>query len=277
MQGGKHRFLSFSLGLALAFMPMLSSARAAESLHGYEKEAGYCYVQLGQYPQRVLTGNAKVDGGASEEKAWTWSNHQLKADDAYETITDPILWRVLSVEEDTAYLCSEYVLFAHPLHVDYTAYKQLGKDFGQTDLCAYLNTTFASQAFTEAERTMLQDTKTFGKVFLLDAADVKNKAYGLGNGKPLKAWATEYAIRVTHAFVYGVASGCHSPYWVRNQSSTDARHGRCTKTDGSLGHIIADRDNEGVRPAVYLLADSYTIAGGAGTREDPYRLMPKEE
>ena len=64
--------------------------------------------------------------------------------------------------------------------------------------------------------------------------------------------------------------GSHSPYWVRNQSTSDGRHARCTKDGGQLGHIEVGRENEGVRPAAYLLLDRCRIAGGAGTMEDPY-------
>jgi hypothetical protein len=34
------------------------------------------------------------------------------------------------------------------------------------------------------------------------------------------------------------------------------------------------RDNEGVRPAVYLAAGSYVIVSGSGTMEDPYEIAP---
>ena len=57
------------------------------------------------------------------------------------------------------------------------------------------------------------------------------------------------------------------------QSTTDPRHGRCTKEKGTLGHLICDRLNEGVRPAVYLADGTWTIAGGEGTKEAPYQIV----
>ena len=69
--------------------------------------------------------------------------------------------------------------------------------------------------------------------------------------------------------------GSHGAYWVRDPSTSDARHARCTKHDGSLGHIIADRANEGVRPAVYLASGTWDIAGGSGAKDDPYQLIKK--
>ncbi len=61
---------------------------------------------------------------------------------------------------------------------------------------------------------------------------------------------------------------------MRNQSTSDGRHARCTKDGGQLGHIEVGRENEGVRPAVYLDLSSVRIAGGFGTMDDPFTLIP---
>ena len=230
----------------LALLLALSTGLAcAQELRGYSKDEGYVYVNLGQYPQ-------KADG----------------------TVL-PLLWRVLTADEEKAYLCSEYILFAMPLHVNYTEYKTIGPDFGKTDLSHYLNGEFADDAFTEEERSLLMDYETYGKVFLMDSSELKDREIGLGVGEPLKAWGTEYAIQVTGLFVYRPKYGSHSPYWTRNQSTTDARHARCTKDEGEVGHIISDRENEGVRPACYLDLSLTEIVSGSGTMDDPFILGKK--
>ncbi len=238
---------------------LLGAAAAAEDLRGYEKENGYVYVTLGRYPQTR-------EGGVL-----------------------PILWRVLTVDGEKAYLCSEYVLFARPMHPDLREYRdRLKGDFAQTELCHYLNTDFAQAAFTEEELAMLLPCGNYGRVFLLDASDVTNKAIGMGKetnmkreGPGLRAWGTEWAIHNNgvqkekqRLYVFQKKYGSHSPYWVRNQSTTDGRHARCTKDGGQLGHIEVGRENEGVRPAVYLALDRYAVAGGSGTMEDPFVLVP---
>ena len=241
------------LCLLLAALLLTASALAEGELRGYTAADGYVYVALGRYPQTA-------EGGV-----------------------EPILWRVLTVDGEKAYLCSEYVLFARPMHPDYTAYKTLGKDFGQTELCGYLNTVFSDEAFTEAELALLIPLETYGKVFLLDKEDLKDKSIGMGtdNGAirngyiGLRAWGTEYAI-ANGLYRFQNKYGGHSPYWTRNQSTTDARHALCTKDGGQLGHIVADRDNEGVRPAVYLDLSRTIIGGGSGTLEDPYTLTLPE-
>lgn len=254
---------------------LLAAAACGEgALRGYEKENGYVYVTLGRYPQ-------SIDGGDPEEdnNTWKWASTKIADPSSVTVHTDPLLWRVLTVDEEKAYLCSEYVLFAMPMHTNVNEYKTIGGDFGQTDLSRYLNGTFAAEAFTPEELAMLLPCETYGKVFLLDAEDVKNKGIGMGRElkKGLKAWATEYAVRITGAYVFKIQYGAHSAYWVRNQSTTDRRHARCTKDGGQLGHIISDRENEGVRPAVYLSLDAFEIRGGTGTKTDPYVLGPKGE
>lgn len=264
------------LAAVLSLLAVFSCAAADDRLRGYEN-GKYVYVTLGQYPQHVDTGSGKVDGGSPREKSWTWSRHPVKAGEPVEIITEPILWRVLRADEEKADLCSEYVLLASGLHADIRGYRTVGKDFGQTDLSRYLNTVFAADAFTGAELDMLLPQGTFGKVFLLDAPDVKDKSLGMGNGEGMKAWGTEYAIRVTGLFVYQNGNGSHSPYWVMSQSTSDARHGRCTKAGGTLGHIVCDRENEGVRPAVCLDLNACAIVGGSGTMTDPYQLAASKE
>ena len=101
---------------------MVSCALADVALRGYDAKSGYVYVTLGQCPQ-------DADGGV-----------------------EPIIWRVLSVEDGRAYLLSEYVLEARPIHSDYQEYanKPTNKkkpgfngDFTQTEMSRYLCGDFA--------------------------------------------------------------------------------------------------------------------------------------
>ena len=68
-----------------ALLPVLASGEEG-LLRGYSREEGYVYLTLGEYPQTE-------DGGV-----------------------EPILWRVLETDGEKAYLLSEYILFARPMH-----------------------------------------------------------------------------------------------------------------------------------------------------------------
>ena len=277
-----------------------TAAGAGAELRGYSKEEGYVYLTLGKYPQAA-------DGGIL-----------------------PILWRVLTVDGEKAYLLSEYILFARPMHItrrevesnklkaDYSRvdYRdELKGDFAKTELCEYLNGTFASAAFTQDEMDMLLPCEDFGKVFLVTRDDMKNKDIGLGSTNPgttsekkilanpgVRAWGTEWAIRnngvpeseypnpeekvyglagehvtvqETRLYVFQKRFGACSPWWARTQSTTDKRQAVATKDGGQIGRLEVARDNIGVRPALYLALDRYDIAGGDGTRENPWVIVPR--
>jgi len=174
--------------LLLALLSGLGNSGAESALRGYSREEGYVYVSLGQY---MMTKDGDMG---------------------------PIVWRVLETDEEKAYLLSEYILFARPMHItgrsleekaeqlrgqgadeakilksvskvkaDYSRndYRdELKGDFAQTELCGYLNGTFAETAFTEEQMGMLLPCEDYGKIFLIPIEDMKNKAFGLGSTNP---------------------------------------------------------------------------------------------
>jgi len=264
---------------------MMSTAAGESALRGYNKEDGYVYLRLGQYPQTE-------DGGI-----------------------EPILWRVLTVDDEKAYLLSEYILFARAMHTSRKEYEKFGGDFAQTELCHYLNTTFAEQAFTEEDLSMLLECEDFGKVFLVTRDEMKDKKIGLsttleGSTNPKKieanpgvrAWGTEWAIKnngypvseypdpkakIRNAtdtanitvgekrlYVFMAKFGACSPWWGRSAAKSHADQCVCTKDGGQIGRIEVGRDNEGVRPALYLAEGSYQIVSGSGTKDDPFEIAP---
>lgn len=243
-------------------------ATADFSLRGYEREAGYQYVALGSFPQQA-------DG-----------------------TQEPILWRVLSVEEGEAYLLSEYILFNNRVHPDDRAYIEFGGAFNQTEMFALLNgpfegepvsleeqeklkskwrigrvhiaeICFKDEAFTADEQAMLVSDEELGMVFLPTADDLKNADYGFTTSKSRKAFGTPYAIE--HGlFKYGNGS---SPYWTRTQSISYSYATRCTKVDGDIGYIRCVVMNEGCRPAVRLKLGEAVPTGGTGTMDDPFTFV----
>ena len=177
---GNYAGLGRRLLLLLTGLVLIAASAAGEgALRGYTREDGYVYLQLGQYPQTA-------DGG-----------------------TEPILWRVLTADDEKAYLLSEYILFARALHNNRNEYVKFKGDFAQTELCQYLNTVFAADAFTEEELSLLLPCENYGKVFLITREDMKNKEIGLGawtskkdptlkqieENPAVRAWGTEWAIK----------------------------------------------------------------------------------
>ncbi len=227
------------------------TAQSAPALRSYDKNEGYTYLTIGTFPQTA------------------------------EGERQPILWRVLSVEEETqrALILSEYVLSARPLHGDPQEYANkptnkskpgLDGDYTQTDMAQYLNGKFTAN-FSSEEAAQIVPDEEWGMFFLLSADDLKNADYGFTSNESRKAWATEYA-KANGVYVYGSSQGAHSPYWARTQSISNIQGARCTKFDGQLGYISVSTDNEGMRPACWLDLNAVVIQSGSGTMEDPYVL-----
>ena len=287
------RCLVPALILAVLTLACAAHAEGTEVLKPYSEENGYTYVSFGRYYQ-------SIDGGSPDEDVNTWNWRKLYRDwevatrkelklkvhdpiDPYDPgplDPDPILWRILSVEEDRIYAMSEYVLFASPVHPSMKEYRdELHGDFGQTLICAKLNGEFADTAFTDAEKEALLPFGAYGRVSLPAAADLSSQDMGFSKKKPQtrKAKATEFAIRSTGAIVYRIAVGNHTPYWTREQSEQDGRHARATKQTGAVGHLHCDAADVGARPVVYLNPDRIRITGGSGTKEDPWLLSAVEQ
>ena len=269
------------LVLLMAFLLMAACACGEEVLRGYDAEAGYVYVTFGRYYQ-------SIDGGIPDDGKQTWEWHQISMKelkeakksgvpfDPGELEKDPVLWRVLSVDGEDALLMSEYVLFASVLHPRLKEYEKIGTDFSQTELSEKLNGPFTEETFSAAEQEALIPYENLGKVFLADKDTLKNKEYGFVSNKARKAWATEYAIRITGQYQYQPKNGNHSPYWTRTQTVKAKKQAFSTKMDGSIGSLSVTGDDMGVRPMVLLDTQKVTITGGSGTKEDPYRLEAAE-
>ena len=239
--------------LLLALM-CLSAAAFAEDLRGWSKADGYVYLTLGEFPQ--------TEGGYVE----------------------PILWRVLSVDAQKAYILSEYVLEARRIHGDYNEYanKPTHKkipgfegDYTQTEMAQYLNGDFTAN-FTIGEIGQITPDETYGMFFLLSGDDLKNKAYGFTSNESRKAWGTEYALN-NGLFKYMANRGSHSPYWTRTQSTSNIQGARCIKSKGEIGYINVITEDEGLRPACWLDTSKVVILSGTGTKEDPFVLDTAQE
>ena len=222
---------------ALCILFILPVNVPAAGISGYSSSTGYQYIEMGTFPQTL-------EGGQ-----------------------EPIIWRVLAVEENSAYLLSEYVLMNHRLHYDDTAYEISGGEFTQTEIYAYLNGEFLTN-FTSRELAFIRIDNNGGLFTLPTKDDLKNKSYGFAGDTERRGYPTAYAVN-NGLFQY---SNDSSPYWTRTQSTSHAYAAICTKEQGSLGYIRVEVQNEGLRPACYLLLDDLEFTGGSGTRNDPYQI-----
>lgn len=225
--------------ILLMALLMIATACAAEEIHGYDKkQGGYSYVSFGTFP-------LEADGTEA-----------------------PILWRVLEVKNQEAFLLAEYIIDVHYVHLDTQAYYDM--KWEESDLYAYLQTDFLARAFTlEEQAALLQRTEDGAIVTLPQIDDIRNAAYGFSSNKSRLCKGTEYAKEIG-LYQYGDKN---SPWVSRNKSKDRPMQQRRVMDDGKLGTVPCGNVDLGVRPCVYVDLKELNITGGTGTKEDPFHLV----
>ncbi|MBR6809636.1 MAG: phosphodiester glycosidase family protein [Clostridia bacterium] len=225
--------------LCLLALLLAVTCAAAEDIHGYnKKQGGYSYVHFGTFPQDAQGNEA------------------------------PILWRVLEVKENEAYLLAEYIIDVHYVHLDTKAYYDM--KWQESDLYAYLQSDFMNRAFTDAEQqVLLQRTEDGALVTLPQIDDIRNKAYGFADNKSRECKGTDYAKSIG-LYLYGDKN---SPWISRNKSKDRPQQQRRVMDEGKLGTVPCGNVDLGIRPCVYVDLDQLIISGGTGVKDDPFLLV----
>ena len=148
---------------------------------------------------------------------------------------EPIEWRVLEVEGDRAYVVSEKGLDAHAFNED----ADDGNDWNSSDLKAWLEEDFASQAFTDDEMNEIDGTPT-----LLSDDEAYRYFY---SDECRICMPTQQAVN------NGVRKDDHSgacSWWLRSPDD-DSFHAAGVTSDGGVGSGGICVDNA-VRPALWI-------------------------
>ncbi len=180
----------------------------------------------------------------------------------------PILWRVLSVRDNQAYLLSELVLDAKPANGQGEY-----KDFESSTLKAWLNEDFFKAAFLNEEALALLPQENGLIVSLPSANDLRKEEYGFLREEDRVTTATDFAkAQGVEVYRSGEAS-----YWMADASKSSKDSQRRVMEKGSMGYFRAISPNIGVRPAILLDLGLLTLADGLGTRDMPYILSASKE
>ncbi len=173
----------------------------------------------------------------------------------------PVLWRVVSADEENILLLSEYVLDNAQAHGDAGIFSE----YIGSDIYKYINNDMAQAFFSEEERAIFASEDALS----LPSPDMlKDKGLGFGTKKSRVAYATEYA----------KAKGASekSSYWMDAVSQTNSRAMRIVLADGTLGFISVESFG-GIRPTLRLNAELVTVDSGSGAMEDPFILSVTKE
>ena len=231
---------------ALLFAGLSGGALGADvPWRGYEKEAGYQRITFGQYP------TAK-DGGM-----------------------EPVMWRVLGVEDGIACLMTEYIIDFVDFHVEKD---KKGNPLDYRDALIYetCNGIIAETLFSAEERAVL--VPLAGERGILSAPsylELHNKEYGFKNQNfsvdvNRQAFGTPYAHSIGLKKIMRTGQ---TWYW-----TTEWRRFGYRWIVGENGHIsVSGIDRKGgLRPICNIQVDMLEMNGGEGTLKNPYQVKLKD-
>ncbi len=191
------------------------------------------YIFFGEYPQTIKADDVTIttttdsrgyylgsDGNyyaavtaTPYTSGYTFTNNAtIVSGTVYYFKVDPIRWRILSIDGETAFILCDSVIADMAYQSDYTYDRSTDKyyttangapdgtyvnNYKYSDVRAWLNSTFYKTAFTELQREIILTTTvdnsaystgyssnpnvcedTEDKIFLLSCRDVTNSAYG---------------------------------------------------------------------------------------------------
>ncbi|MBE0601712.1 MAG: hypothetical protein IH607_07975, partial [Firmicutes bacterium] len=146
--------------------------------------------------------------------------------------------------------------------------------FNQSDLYEWMNEEMLDRILgASALRSALVEGEN-GLLYPLTDEQFLRSDYGFsparyGVVKVRKAYPTDYALAQG---VYQDANKA-SPYWVATVKTADGYMLQIVGYDGHLSYGAYPRVNIGLRPSVMLDLSMVTIAGGEGTRDNPFQLV----
>lgn len=180
--------------------------KAADS-EGYTRDGDYIY--FGEYPQSLKTDDVTITSGMDDRGyylgsdgccyARVWGNpfialsgfgysgplkfqsgEEIKKNTVYYFKVEPIRWRILYEDGDTALLLCDSIIANRAYNDTRTS------SYEQSTIRAWLNDQFYNTAFSVLQRTLINTVfidnspgdDTNDKVFLLKRKDVTNPAYG---------------------------------------------------------------------------------------------------
>ena len=244
------------VGIVFLLFLMAFSPVQAE-LQGYAKGSGYEYVLLGSYPY-------EQDG---TEK--------------------PVLWRVLTVENDQALLLTEYIIDtkqiifeSDPKVIENHSFRRISA-YAESDLYTWLNSEGVDTLLGQEDiRAALIEEPGLGLLFPLTQEQYMDEdTYGFSKGQwgeELNAYPRRQAVSTPYARANGLyveRGNGKSPYWcVAIKGAKDYKFGLV----GYNGHIswgaYTNIKVGGLRLAVRLDLNKIAVSGGLGTQDSPYLL-----
>ena len=165
----------------------------------------------------------------------------------------PLSWRILEKNDDKVLLVAEKIID----HIQFSAKKN--NNWENSDIGLWLNKDFVDCAFNEHEKTLIENSVSGAKVFLLSLEEYKHY---FDNPKDARAAFTDYS-RKKAGVHYG--STIREPYgfwWLRtaNEQGGWGKDGSVylyhVCNNGTINPFERAEYSDGVRPAIWVKIDA---------------------
>ena len=267
------------------------------------RREGDC-IYFGEYPQRLKSAEVAVTGERDGSGYYLGSDGRryarvvatpkgegylftdgtpVVAGEEYYFLVEELRWRVLTEEEGTLLLSSEYIIanmaYQSACQGDRCAPAVVAgegvyaNNYKYSEVRGWLLDTFLSAAFSQEELDMIAVTEvdnghdtvaiapnryicenTEDKVFLLSYADLTSEDYGLPSGKLGAKQVSDYA-RATGAFasMTGVSAGTGF-WWTRTPKNDSGAHALSVTNNATYSKTMASvhTANIGIAPSLRI-------------------------
>ena len=209
----------------------------------------------------VSFNNSQLNGYSAQDNSYQrvlfGRYHQDRRD-------QPILWRILTVQAGQALLLSETILDVRPFDKSTNVWEK-------SSLKKWLNSDFLNEAFTSQERQAILPDKKIGDVFILGRGELSNPSYGFNPDKysPDSNRSAAGSMTAYNNNLWRVQGSEFTNYFAR----TKANDKNLDLVAGNGKFVLAkvDRDNVGIRPAVWVDIASLNLSLGDGSIGYPFQ------
>lgn len=221
----------------------------------------------------------------TEEDDWQGSRinfGRFEQDNRISNGKEPILWRVLEVDDKSVLLLAEYGLICKNIHETFEDFT-----WETSTLRTWLNTSFLDMAFTNQERKAILDSSirtpdntawgtkggndTTDKVFLPSIQDVMNTAYGFpDNMEPSKTRMLQCTVYARKNGGYMNKENGNTCWWLRSPGFNQKYADYVFTTGAITENYFVGRRYDAIRPAIRVDLSAVQIKPRQKTGENIY-------
>lgn len=258
-----------------------------------EKQCPYTrdgnYIYFGEYPQSIKADNVTITTAVDDRgyylgsdgnyyakvvadpysTSYTFSSgSEITKGEAYYFKVEPIRWRILSSDDETALILCDSIIANMAYRKDYS------NNYKNSDVRAWLNATFYETAFDHLQRSIILTTTvdnsvastghssnphacedTEDKIFLLSYSEVTNSSYGFASSASTydtaRRMKTSDYSRATGAYMSTNGSG-NGRWWLRSPDIDSGPYARDIYLDGQVSNYTIGHSGHGVVPALRI-------------------------